>query len=198
MFFKNIPFQYIGIIPHALLIMWLTLLPLENESMFLSLVTVPTNEDGRSDAMCLLTWGNKRIQPPFLFSVSFWFSVSVFLYLSGSVILSLSEDTCHSLEASHHVMSKLRSYGELCVATVVNGPAKVSAFVNCKTDTWGTIFMLTRATFFKFQLRPQTSWNRDGLTSLCPVRLSDSQKLWQITNDNCITWGINNTLVKLY
>lgn len=132
------------------------------------------------------------MQPPL------FFSVSVFLYfsVSVSVILSLSEDTCHSLEARHHVTSKLRSYGEPCVATVVNGPAKISGCINCKTHG-GTRLLLIRATFFKFQLRPQTSWNRDALTSFCPVRLSDSQKLWQITNDNCIIWGITHILVKL-
>lgn len=36
---------------------------------------------------------------------------------------------------------------------------------------------LKKATVFKFQLRPQISWNRGGLTSSCSVRFSNSQKL---------------------
>lgn len=88
--FQKYPFQYIDLVPHALLIMWPTLLPLEVGSMFLPLVTVLTNDISGSDAMRLLTQGNTRIEPPFLISVSFCLSVSLNLSLCISSWLSLS------------------------------------------------------------------------------------------------------------
>lgn len=121
--------------------------------------------------MCLLSLGYKSISPSFP-------SLFLFVFLSLSLCFSVSISISGHLplESSHCFTRKPRSHGEPCVDAPVNSPTTVSASINCKTQEWSRL-QLIRATFFKFQPRPQITCSRDVLTPLCPVSLSDSQKL---------------------
>ena len=108
------------------------------------------------------------IPSPFL---SLWFSQS----LSLSFCLSFYHRT-YALGSHPSCYRKAQVTWEPEVDTPVNSPAQVSTCISCKIRKWTSGYLIG-ATFFKIQLRSQTPWSRDGLTSLCPIRLSDSEKL---------------------